>query len=65
LQFCAVSSQVKNHDNSLKSAQKSLTWLKGFCEEISAYQRLVGMKSASDFEKNLLQDIQNIRNFEH
>jgi len=37
LQYCAVSSQVKNHDNALKSAQKSLTWLKGFCEEISAY----------------------------
>jgi hypothetical protein len=65
LQYCAVSSQVKNHDSALRSAQKSLTWLKGFCEEISAYERLVGVKSVSDFEKNLLQDIQNIRNFEN
>lgn len=49
LQFCAVSSQVKNHDSALKSAQKSLAWLKGFCEEITAYERLVGARATSDF----------------
>jgi hypothetical protein len=31
LQFCAVSSQIKNHENALSSAQKALNLLKEYC----------------------------------
>lgn len=61
LQFCAVSSQIKNHENALRSAQKSLSWLKSYCEEVHTFEKLVNIKAQGDI--HLLQELQSIRNF--
>ena len=63
LQFCAVSSQIKNHSTALNSAQKALTLLKTYCEQLGQYEKLVGCKATTDFQKNLLSQLQNIRDF--
>ena len=63
LQFCAVSSQIKNHSTALSSAQKALTLLKTYCEELYEYEQVVGSRCATDFEKNLLPELHNIRDF--
>ena len=65
LQFCAVSSQIKNHDNALKAAQKSLNWLKGYCEELHSYEKLLSIRNSCELAKNLLLELQSIRNFEN
>jgi hypothetical protein len=44
LQFCAVSSQLKRHENSLNAASKSLDILKEICEELHEYENFIGMK---------------------
>lgn len=64
LQFCAVSSQIKNHENALASAQRALNLLKSYCEELHAYERGVGL-GGSEMQGNLLLDLQNIRNFQN
>ena len=42
LQFCAVSSQIKNHQVALSSAQKALSMIKNYCEELYEYEVVVG-----------------------
>jgi hypothetical protein len=37
LQFCAVSSQIKNHSTALSSAQKALALLNIYCQELQQY----------------------------
>lgn len=65
LQFCAVSSQIKNHVNALASAEKALYLLKSYCEELYTYEKVVGFACSTESEKNLLLDLQNIRNFQN
>jgi hypothetical protein len=65
LQYCAVSSQIKNHTHALASAQKSLTLLKTYCEELHAYERMTKTNASNDFERTLLVELQSIRDFQN
>lgn len=62
LQFCAVSSQLKRHENSLNAASRALDLLKEVCEEEEAWECGVG-KRGSEVEKNMLLELRNIKDF--
>ena len=63
LQFCAVSSQLKRHENSLNAASRSLDILKEVCEELHEYELFTGMKYHTELEKNMLLELRNIKDF--
>lgn len=65
LQYCAVSSQVKNHTNALNSAQKALLLLKTFCEELYMFENMLYSSHSNHFERTLLLELQNIRDFQN
>ena len=63
LQFCAVNSQLKRHENSLNAASRSLDILKEICEQLHEYEVFTGIKYHNELEKNLLLELKNIKDF--
>lgn len=63
LEFCAVNSQLKRHENSLNAAARSLDILKEVCEEEHEYEAFLGMRYHNELERAMLLELRNIKDF--
>ena len=61
LQFCAVSSQNKNHENALSAAGKALDTLKEICQIESKYEERHGVNDQKPSLLVLLNKITNLK----